>query len=332
VPSERNALRWTSADVLSDVRRKASLPATSTDWTDAVILREATDVLWSFAGWALSQAGDGRLLSSIDRPITTALMLTGTYGAANEVPVPPLAIASTIEGVSYVDSSGQAHTRLTRIDQAEEATWAQPTRTGTPACYALVGERIRLYPTPNQGGTLRVTYQRRHPELLIDGVAYGINNVSAATAATSTTTTLTESYPHSTYYGFGDLMDVISGYYPYAPIASGLEILAFPTGSSVTVNAPVSVFGATLEYGARLVRAGQSPYVSYPLELRTCISEKIAANILRTMGDMAGMQAAEQSASIELSRVIQMLTPRSKRDKPRAVNPYSHLRLKLGRW
>lgn len=327
--TDRNPITWTSAQVLTDVRRKASLPTTSTDWTDAVVLREATDVLWSFAGWALAQAGEGRMLSSLDRPVTSAL--PGAYGT-REFLIPPLAVASTIDMVTWTDSSGQTQSRLVRIDHAEEGQWASAIETGSPSSYALIGDRIRVYPLPNTGGTLRITYQRRHPELVVDAVA-NVGTVASVAAATSTTCTITESVG-ITGLALGDVLDVLRNSHPYAPVVTAVEVTALPTGTTITVDQPVSAFTGNELVGARVVRAGQSPYVSLPLELRTCFVEKVAANILRTMGDLQGMQAAEQSATLELARVMQLLSPRAKRDKPYAINPNSHLRSRMsrGRW
>lgn len=327
--TDRNALSWTSAQVLTDVRRKASLPTTSTDWTDAVVLREASDVLFSFIGWALAQAGEGRLLSSLDRPVTSAF--SGAYGA-REFMLPPLAIAGSIEGVTWTEQTGQTQSRLYRIDDADEATYSTPLGTGSPGAYALIGDRIRVYPTPSTGGILRVTYQRRHPELVPDAVA-NVGTLSSIAAATSTTTTLTES-AGLTGLAIGDTLDVLRHQYPYAPILANAEVTALPSGTSITVDQPLALLSGHDIVGARVVRAGQSPYVSMPLELRAAFTEKVAANIMRTLGDMQGSQAAEQNATLELSRVMQMLSPRVKRDKPKAINPFSHLRGRMtrGRW
>ncbi len=324
MPTDRNATTWTSAQVLSDVRRKASLPTTSTDWTDAVILREATDVLWSFAGWALAHAGEGRLLASLDRPVTGAL--SGAFGQ-REFLLPPLAVASTLDMVTWTDSTGQNQSRLVRIDHADEATWTEPTVTGAPAYYALMGDRIRIYPLANSGGTLRFTYQRRHAELVADTTA---SVATVASISGTATTAITVGNALTPALTAGDVVDVLRASHPYAPIVSSAEVLSM-AGNNPTVDAPAALFTGTDYVGARLVRAGQSPYVSLPLELRTSFCEKVAANILRTMGDLAGMQAAEQSATIELARVMQMLSPRAKRDKPYAVNPYSHLRMRITR-
>lgn len=325
--TDRQFTSWTSATLLSDVRRKASLPTTSTDWTDAVLLRECTDVLWSFTGWAMAQAGEGRLLASLDRPVTGAL--SGAYGQREYV-MPPLAVAGTIDSVTWTDSTGQSQSRLSRIDHGEESIWTEPTSTGSPSSYTLMGDRIRIYPIPNTGGTLRFTYQRRHPELVLDTPS-DVGTVSSVASASSTTTTITES-SGITGLVVGDPIDVIRAMHPYSPIVSSVEVTALPSGTTITVDTPVAMFtGFDLVY-TRVVRAGRSPYVHLPLELRTCVTEKIAANVLRTLGDLQGMQAAEQSAALELGRVMQLLNPRAKRDKPYAINPFSHMRSAMRGW
>ncbi len=321
MPTDRTATTWTAAQVLTDVRRKASLPVTSTDWTDAVILREATDVLWSFAGWALAQAGEGRLWSSLDRPVTGAL--SGALGV-REFTAPPLAVAGTLENVTWTDSSGRTQSRLVRVDGAEEGVWWGSQETGAPTMYALLGDRVRIYPIPNSGGTLRFTYQRRHAELVTD-VAANVGTVSTVTGTTQATVNMSAAI---TGLAVGDPIDVIRATHPHAPIVASAEVV---TASPLVIDAAAALFTGADAAGARVVRAGQSPYVSLPLEMRAAFTEKVCANILRIVGDLQGMQAAEQAAGLELSRVMQLLSPRSKRDKPFAVNPFSHMRARMGR-
>lgn len=301
--------------VLTDVRRKASLPVTSTDWTDAVILSEATDVLWDFADWAMAQSGEGRMIASLDRPVSANL--TGPFTAGSEVPLPPLALAGTIEGVTWTNATGQQQFRIARIDGADEAVYTTPSDDGDPSTYMVIGDRIRLYPRPSSGGTLRITYQRRHPQLVVDTVA-NAGTISAIAQATATTSTVTHTL---TGLAVGDTVDILSSSYPYSALVTSAEVTALP-GTIAVPYAQLAGFDAS----PRIVRAGQSPYVQLPLEFRTAVAEKTAANILRSLGDLQGMQAAEQNATLSLSRVMQMLNPRIKRDKPRAINPSSHLR------
>lgn len=325
MPSDRNPVTWTAAQVLADVRRKASLPATSTDWTDAVILREATDALWSFAGWALAQGGEGRLLASLDRPVSGAL--TGAFGQ-REFVLPPHAVASTVDNITWTDATGQTQSRLARMDHAEEPVWTGPQETGSPAMYTLLADRVRVYPAPNTGGTLRITYQRRHPELIAEGPT-ATASLASAVQQTATTTLLTQG--STVPWSIGDAVDVLRNSHPYAAIVTGAEVLSYVPTTAFVIDQPAAMFTGHEVVGARIVRSGQSPYVHLPLELRAAFTEKVCANILRTVGDLSGMAACEQAAMLELSRAMMLLSPRGKRDKPFVVNPHSHMRLGMGR-
>lgn len=323
---DSNALQWTAAQLLSDVRRKASLPVTSTDFSDAVLLRECTDVLWSFAGWAMAQAGEGRLIATLDRLLSSGT-LTGAYRAASEVDLPPLAIADSIDGVTYIDQNGATQARLQRLESGQESDYDTPLTTGTPSAYALVGGRIRLYPQPTTGGTLRISYQRRHPELIVDNTT-NVGTVVSGTGTTTTVLTMALAWPLAVA---GNEVDIISATSPYRTLASGVTVASNVT-TTLTLSAPFANLVNLGLAGARVVLAGQSPYVQFPLEFRACVTEKTAANVMRILGDAGGNQLAEQAALMELARVTQLLSPRAKRDKPKAVSPYSHIRGRMARW
>lgn len=330
MPTDQSSLTWTTTDVLADVRRAASLPTTSTDWTDLVLLREATNVLWDFAGWALSQGGEGRMLSQLDRPITSAL--PGAAGQ-REFLLPPGGVLSTVEDVAFIDSTGMNEWRLLRIDHADGGLVSTYAETGTPGAYTLLGDRIRLYPTPNTGGTLRITYPRRHAELVADTAA-NCATLASVTSASATTAQLTILVA-ITGLAVGDTLDVIRASYPHASIVDSCEVTALAGANLlVTVDRPLTAFTGHVLSGARVVRAGRSPYVAMPLELRSCITEKITANVLRTVGDLQGSMASEQAATVALARAMQALSPRAKRDKPKAINPNSLMRGRMtrGRW
>lgn len=324
---DQNALRWSSADVLSDVRRKTSLPTTSTDYSDTVLLREATDVLWSFAGWALAQAGEGRQLAFLNRSTVTGLLLyTAASTRLGEVALPALAIADTVSNVFWFDSTGQAQRRLSQMDPADEAGYIGAT--GDPAAYAVYEGRLKLFPAPTTGGTVRINYQRRHGELVSDVVA---NVLTIITFDATTGTATFASTPSPLGVAISDEVDIYAASSPHRLLFGGVTVIPPVSSTTLGLNGlgPLGLNGGTQGLpmvGARIVRAGQTPYVSMPLELRAAVNEKIAANILRTLGDLQGMQAAEQAAMLELSRVMQLLSPRVKRDKPKAVNPNSHMR------
>lgn len=338
MPSEVSALKWTAADVLLEARRKAALPKTSTEYTDEVVLREATDVLWSFGTWAMSQAGEGRLVEHLDR-LPTELLASASRNMS-EVALPSLALGDAIDAVTYVDSTGTQHVRLIRIDLAQESDYAPLGAEGRPVSYALLAGRIRLYPRPIEGGTVRVQYQRRHGDLIVDkpGIDTAVPPIlpiiRSATlvshSGTSTSTTLTVSVA-ITDLSAGDRIDLIAPSVPHGVLVSGLELTSV-VDTVLTTSTPYSLLTNLDAFGQALVcRTGHSPVVSLPLEMRGAYSEKVAAHLMRQLGDLQGAQASEQAALMEMSRVMQLLSPRVKRDKPKVVSPYSHLRQRMGR-
>ena len=327
---DQNAGSWTAAELLSDVRRAASLPVTSTDFPDAVLMREATDVLWSYAGWAMQQAGEGRLTDLLERPVTG--LLSSAYRAGSELELPPLAIGDTVDAVTWLNAQGTSESRLQRIDASLQPDYDRPGATGAPQAYALLGSRIRLYPRPDQGGTVRLTYQRRHPHLIADTTTTVGTLLNAATTIAPGITQFTLTSDVSMGLMVLDTVDLLSGQAPYRPLATGLSVWSVNL-ALLQLQIPLSTLSGLNLYGVRVVRSGQSPYVHYPLELRASVTEKIAANVMRRFGDLTNAQASEQIALGELQRVITMLSPRVKRDRPKVVNPYSHLRMGMrGTW
>lgn len=326
MPLDQNALSWTSAQVLSDVRRKASLPATSTDYTDAVILREATDAIWSFAGWALALGAEGRLLQTMLQPASS--VLASDYGTLREFNLPALAVADTIDSVTFRDSSNNEWP-LALIDQAEQGSYDTPTTTGTPSGYALLGERIRIYPggVANAGGTFRVNYRRRHPELVADTALIQTTSTISSNGGTLSNVVLTQPYT----FAVGDELDIFAPSYPYRLQVAGARVTQLVPTNTVAIDVPFSYFGSTVA-GLRVAKAGTSPFVALPLEFRQALNNKIVSALLRDAGDLQGMNAAEAAAKDELSRVMQLLSPRVKRDRPKAVNPFSLLRAGLARF
>lgn len=325
--ADTNALRWTSADVLTDVRRRAALPTTSTDWTDTVLLREATDAIWNFAAWAQSLHAEGRLVAQLDRQ--PADLLTSSYRAATEIQMPPLAVADAIDSVAYLDENGRTVSRLVRVDVCEEGNLDTVDSSGAPQGYSILGGRIRFYPKPTRGGSFRITYQRRHGELVVDSPA----TVGTVTAATGTVTTQLTLSAAITGLTTADNVDLVLRDSPHRGVATAASVVSV-AGAALELGIPFSAFNGQSLVSARVVRTGQTPYVSMPFEMRSALNEKITSSVLRAVGDLTSAQVAEQMALSEMSRVMQLLSPRARRDKPRAVNPFSHMRLSTarGRW
>lgn len=318
---DNNAGSWTAAELLADVRQKARIPAGTLDYTDAVLLEEATRAIWSFAGWAMTKAQDGRLLSMLQRSSATAF--TTPYAVGREVEMPFDAVGDTFDSVVWVNGNG-VESRLEMIEEASQPFYDTPASSGEPWGYSIVDGRLRLYPKPAAAGIVRIAYQRRLPRLVDAG------QMRTVTSQVLSAADLVVSHAVSTQLVFvGDRFDVINPVSPYRYYVSNALCTSATASSATTTTYNSGTFSAgiagTLD-GLAIVKSGTSPFVHLPLEFKQCLTQKIAAQVLGEIGDAQGAALLEQKAEAELGRVMQLLSPRSKTTRTKVVNPYSHLR------
>lgn len=323
---DNNVASWTSALLIRDVRKRARLPSNDVNWTDTDILRAASEQLWSFAGWALANGGDGRLLTTYDRAV--AASLPSPSRPLGEFLLPPLAAGDNLNHVAWIDATGTRESPLTLVDVSQQSDVIAPGATASqPWGYALLGDRIRLYPQPSELGTLRFTYPRRHPELCTDTTGNAPTVISIADAGSGYTRfTLGTTAP----FQAGQYVDLVSDQYPYRSVFSDLYAGAV-SGVTVDLYVPYSYAAAIAVGGMRVVRAGQLPYVQLPLEFRNCLTWQIAGDVLNELGDLTQASAAYACAEKALARVLGITARRVKATRPKIINRYSLARQSLRR-
>jgi hypothetical protein len=325
VSFDRNAASWTSQQLLADVRRKARLPLNHPDYTDANLLRDASECIWSFAGWALSLSGEGRLSFSLDRATLSAI--SSPYRAASEFFLPPLAVGDTIQNVLWVSQDGACSEPLTLITIGAEHEYDTPTSKGTPSVYTLLDGRIRVYPQPSEAGLVRFNYQRRSGELILDTAAT-VPSVASVTDAGNGYCAFALATGSGTALAVGDYVDLVNNQYPYRILYSDLYVGA-TSASTATLFVPYEYVQDVPVDGMRLVRAGQTPYVSLPLELRLAVTLKTCAHVLLGVGDRSLAGDYNALAEDEMKKQLGILNPRTKQSREKVVNRHSLLRRML---
>lgn len=322
-----NGASWTGSELVADVRRKARIPSGSLDFTTANLLREASAVITSFAGWAMSEAGEGRELFQRQYSSATAL-LDSQYGTDRELLLPPQALADTIDSVFWVNADKTKEIRLQLIDVYAQPVYDTPNSLGEPWGFSMLNHRIRLYPKPQNTGFVRVNYQRRHPELVEDSTANVATTAGIAVTQTDSIDFDTVADPSSAFAA-EDYIDVINNAYPYTLFIADARIAAV-TISGILIAWPSAIVTADMMEATRVVHSGQSPYVHLPLEFRSCLTEKVAEKVLREIGDKLAADQCGAAAELELQRVIQMLNPRTQSVRQKVKNPNSLMRTR--RW
>lgn len=280
------------------------------DYPSAVVLREASDVIWNFAGHALAKAGAGRLATSLLRAVTGASVST----SGQDYELPPMAVGDAIEAVTWVE--GTRRVLLQPVPVGLETSYSDPESTGMPTHFAMLGDTLRVYPRPNASGSLQIDYQRRHGQLVL---AAETATVSSATDNGGFARVTLSATPAA--FVAGAWLDVIGSRYPYRTKLHGASITTAHGSNQFTLSTPYADFVAAKLTSDTATAYGKTPFVQLPLEMRGALTKMVAAKILGDVGDVPMATMREAGAERDMQRARAVLSPRVKREK--AFNPNS---------
>lgn len=234
--------------------------------TDAEILEVAYDVL-------LAEVQP--LLISLREEYYVTQSSTSVTSGTNTYAVNPLALGLVLRELKF--TTGGTTYDLRRIDPVT----VNDSNTGIPSQFWLQGESIVLYPTPNVSGTLTQSFFRRinkPVELSSTAAITQINTVSGVLTATPATGWTT-----------ANTFDLISRNNGNRILASNLTATAVGT-TDITFTA--SDLPTDLAVGDYVSLNGETPYIQVPDDVIPLVQHMTVRDILESMGDAAGMQAA----------------------------------------
>jgi hypothetical protein len=319
--SEFTAATWTASELLTSIYRACRLPDSGTiDYPPTVVLTMADEAIHDWGGHLLASARDGRLCTSTLRSLAD----DRTELDGNEFALPPMAVADSIESIAWLDDADPANEcRLQLIPLGMESIFQRGTEAGRPTCYALRDRTVRVYPRPEARGSLRITYMRRHGQLVIGSDTTTV--VSSGALGLVTAVTLA-AVPSS--FVEGAWVDFVSRYYPYR-IKASHEIAAV-SAPTIVLDAPLAEIAALDLDGETVVISGKSPYVSLPLEMKGPLVQQIATQVTAELGDLQLSTGYNTLAKEGAFRARDMLSPRAKSDKQKLVSPNSLARGRVG--
>lgn len=318
-----NGVAWTASQLLTEVYRAARLPDTGTvDYTPSVVLRMASDAIWNWATHQLSTARDGRMATTLLRAASGSLAV-----GSSVYELPPMGVADAVDSVTWVNGENSQEYRLEVIPASMLPLFTQPDDSGSqPSGYALMDGTLRVFPRCTSG-SLKITYQRRHGELVVGSDTASLVSVISGSGGNARITL--SSTP--TAFVSGAWLDLVTSSYPYRLRVHGMRIVTALGSNVFDVDVPYEDFAATAVDGDTLMTYGKTPYVQLPLEMRLPLTQHIAANIMAELGDgaLVGMYDARSDAGAQRTR--DMLSPRTKADMPKLFNPFSLSRRGGGR-
>jgi hypothetical protein len=317
--TEYNANTWTTAELIADVRRRARISDDDQDYTDTVILREATDQIWTVLAPIEAKARDGRKIFESSRTVTGDSVLDGT-----DYVLPPMCSSDSISSVSWTDSTGvETALAVVSVDRQPDYSGEE----GPPTSYALLDRALRLYPTPDGlTGTLTIRYPRRHPALVAATDARAVTAIATASSGLATKYTLSSAPPAE--IAVGSWVDLVGARVPHH-VHQGDAIVTAVSGSDVTVSVAYATSLAAVDATAArnwMQASGQTCFLMLPLEMRMPLAQLAAASILGQIGDKAGAQALEVSALTTLGVMKADLASRTKGTKEKIINHHSLMR------
>lgn len=151
-----------SDELVSRLRLSAYIGSASEypDQTDAVLLDELNDKLWSVFEDIVTKARSGYWLQEV---------LSSTTAGRKTYRIPSRAVVGGLESVEVAGSTGGIFYTLSEIAPTDTQMWegpsAAPTQ-GTPTVFCVLGDQLALYNTPAAVLPMRLRYYVRPSRLV----------------------------------------------------------------------------------------------------------------------------------------------------------------------
>lgn len=245
-------MAWTATtdDFADAVRECAGLPDAGSP-TDAELFRVADrEIQTRFVPFMRS------LREEYGVATTTQTLVVGT----SDYRVPSDAQGGTLRLVTIVDSAG-VERNLPQVPLQYDQKWSQ---NGTPVAFSMIGNKVRLFPTPDTAQTLRLLYYRRPSKLV------PLSECAEILSVTSTVAQITYEGYVATQTDTGDPFDIVQAQPHFAALVDGeeptigadsyvIDILS-AAGTSVSID---TGSGWTPAVGDAIAQGSNTVYVSF---------------------------------------------------------------------
>lgn len=303
-------MAWTTADLLTAVRRDCRIPDGAHPIPDADILATADEQLLLVLVPLLHETDQNYLVETRD---VTVVAGTKNYRIFER------AAAGGIRDVWLVTNGIEQQLSAVDPEDLWRFSWSSTPR------YAIEGDEI-VVPTPPTPvtATLRVRYYFRPSKLVTVAECASITDANPGTGTGHVVVSLETPIVNRT-------VDVVQARPQFAP----LLVEGYAEGSPVPANeiilqnsalAAIDVAAAGMVIGDFVCRASESCVPQVPDVLHMALRKLTAANVAIATGQMPRAMALQGEAERELARVSPMLAKRNTGNIPRIVNRNSPLR------
>lgn len=297
-------MTWTTTDLLTNIKRRMALPAGQLRLSDADLLSLATDEMRGYVAYLCRKGGRNYWIRTVDYSF-----------AANTrtLRIPSLSLGATIEDIQWINSGGSVY-KMDYVPMGQQPDWDFNTTTiisGVPQVFTIEGDLIYVLPRPSQAGTLRLRYERRQSDLVATSACWQVTVVGASTLTTATVITT------------GTVVDVMQADPDFDTLVTGNTVTV--TGSGPYV-ATFTDSLAEVSVGDWMCPTKQTCIVPLPDILQVALAERTGIVALDIIGDNQGADRLRASLMEREPRIIDAITPRTRKSAVSAFQRNSILR------
>lgn len=281
----------TSDTLVARVRRTAALPSAD-DYTDAEILAVADEHIKTL------------FVPVIQRQVEEYYLTSETISFVadqQDYRIPERAIGGSIRQVFLQYNGGQANSTIGELAKYSlELFYEEGTNSigGDPWYYTLIGDRIRVRPTPtatNASTSLLVFYNRRPSNLVAVSSAMSVSATGSAPAYS-----VTSAFSNGSY-----TVDVVQANPNFDSLGDDLSVTV-SGGTTATFSESIT----DLAVGDYICLAGETVIPQIPAELHPALVYSVASHLLMERGDLQGGMVWKQQAELLVTNTETLLTPR----------------------
>lgn len=293
---------FTNNGLLSSIKRRGMIPASSFTFTDDQLLAFLNDEMLSRLVPAIKSVREEFFVNVKDVTIVSG---------QQAYDIPSRAVGNQLRDLSLVDSAGK-ESSLARIEPSfmKEAGVVQlPYNT---MGYYWQGNQVMLYPIPS--GTvysLRQRYERRPNDLVATTQCAKIASINTGTKTVTTVDPAVDTTVGnpSLLWTNANILDFIQGRPPFNSLADDQAVTTVASNSITFTN----TLPTGLVVGDWVAYAGQTPVPQIPYEGFMVLAELALARVLESMDDVSpsGAPMARNQAEAMMQEFLKLISPRT---------------------
>jgi hypothetical protein len=270
-------MKYLTTDTLIDsVKRRASIPASQSTFLDEDFIAFANEEL---------DLGIIPHVLSFHEEYFVYTQVVPLVANTSRYQIPTRAVGSKLRELSYQNDDGNIF-EMTRIKVDDIPQFQTTTNTSTATVFYVEGTDIVLVPGVNASptGSLRFSYYLRPNELVSEdrvAIVTGINRTSGDVTVASVPSVIS----------VADTLDLIQTKSPHKTLSLDITAVGINTTTKTFTFDPDDL-PAGLAIGDQIALAGETIVPQIPSDLHSMLSQRVAARCLESLGDAAGLTAA----------------------------------------